>query len=76
MGANTTRADDIRVLKILHDIEEAQLGASVVREKYGLSRGAMAGIRDRFLSGKSHRPCACEKRENQDGGMKPKWWAK
>lgn len=76
MGANTTRSDDIRVLNILHDLEEAGLESRVVREKYGLTRGAMAGIRDRFLGSKTHLPCACHKPENRDGGMKPKWWAK
>lgn len=76
MATNTTRADDMRLLNILHDLEELQLGTLVVRDKYRLTRGQLAGIRDRFLRGKAILPCACRKPENRDGGMRPKWWAK
>lgn len=69
---------DKEVLTVLDLIDEFGLTAAQVAERYGVTRNAIIGIRNRVLSDlreseASPGPVA-QKPENQDGGMVRGWW--
>jgi len=72
VGAGQTRADDERVLHILHVLEVQ--GAGVARARFGLTNSAVQGMRHRFLRRDAVGGCACDRPENRDGGMPADWW--
>lgn len=67
-----TRADDERVLSILHVLETE--GSAAAKARFGVNKNQLAGMRDRFLRQPARIACACTRPENRDGGMGPLWW--
>lgn len=71
------RAKDERDLEILHLLDIEGVGPTAVIGRFGVTKGQIAGIRNRATGEKAraeHR-CLCEKPENKDGGMPARWWA-
>jgi len=76
-GPTVKRADDERILSILHDIDPDGGGLSFSEasaKRRGLTRFAVAGIKKRTVGAADAIPCECVKPENMDGAMGPKWW--
>lgn len=74
---NPDRAKDERDLEMLHLLDVARKGPDFVGARFGVTRGQIAGLRNRTTGSKArteHR-CLCEKPENKDGGMPARWWA-
>lgn len=68
-----TRAGDLRFLEML-DVVATQR-SSAAQERFGLTRGQVAGLRTRFSRADPKAPCKCRRKANRDGGMPPRWWA-
>lgn len=73
-----TRADDERVLMMLHLMDGEGMSAGAVGKRYGISRSAVLGYRYRALVDleKSEEGAEVTKPENKDGAMGPLWWRK
>lgn len=74
----TTRADraqDLRDLLMLHLLENEGYSAAELAPRFGTSRAAIEGFRNRTSTFVRRMGCACEKPENRDGGMPERWWA-
>lgn len=71
------RRDDERILRILHLLDVARAGPDFVGHEYDLTRGQIAGMRNRTTGAAAiaRHPCECKRPENMDGGMPAKWWA-
>ncbi len=67
-----TRADDIKLLKMLDLRDHEGMGSTQIGEAVGLSRSAAVGALSRVK--RAEVPCACSKPENMDGGMPRGWW--
>jgi len=77
MGAvKHTRADDERLLQMmhLHDVEGLSYGQ--IAERFVLSRSSVAGYIRRVKSEADLVTSECVAPENMDGGMGVRWWAK
>ena len=66
------RSEDIADLKILHCVDVLGLTYAQTAERFRCSRAKVAGFCQRIKQ--IDEPCACEKPENQDGGMPDRWW--
>lgn len=74
MAFPENRRGDLQMLQMLHLLEVERIGPDAVAERFGLTRGAIAGLRHRTSGAARKAPCACKKAENRDGGMPALWW--
>ena len=72
-GTPKTRADDERVLRILHMLEVDGLSATEVGKRLGITRSAVLGYKHRALV-EGYAPSTATRPENQDGALGPLWW--
>lgn len=76
-GPVTTRADDERILSILHDLDgDGMTFSQAAAKRRGLTGGSIAGIKHRTVRASDKIACLCIKPENKDGAMGPLWWRK
>ena len=76
MAVTKTRADDERILLILHLLEGEGMSASDVGERFGITRSAVLGYKHRALVDGYDHDDQTTKPENLDGAMGPMWWRK
>ena len=69
------RKDDERLLDMLDKLDHGEVGPTVMSQRTGLTKGAIAGLRHRVKAAQDPWPCAARKPENRDGGMPRRWWA-
>ena len=71
--AEPTRQDDEKLLRML-EFKAAGHKQGALMERFGMSKGAVAGILHRVRTDTNAVPCKCRKRANKDGGMPSGWW--
>ncbi|MCD1621078.1 hypothetical protein K7H20_23870 [Salipiger manganoxidans] len=72
-GHQATRADDLRLLEMLHLRDVEQWTASQIAERFDMTRSAVLGQMFR-IDKVQPLDCLCRRKANRDGGMKPRWW--
>ncbi|WP_420415904.1 hypothetical protein [Marinovum algicola] len=75
MSGIQTRADDLRVLEILHGREVLGLTMRDAAKRAGVSRNTAIGIVKRVTEAHAAVPCKCRRKKNRDSGMSERWWA-
>lgn len=75
MGAPMiSRARDEALLDMLH--VQATEGTAVARARFGMTNSQVQGKLHTTVRASDAIPCLCDKPENRDGGMPPRWWAR
>lgn len=68
-----TRQDDERILEIIDAVLDPTAGYKGAMAKFGATKGAVAGIMNRYRA--SALPCKCRRKANKNGGQPARWWA-
>lgn len=70
-----SRDDDLCLLEMLHLRDVDRLTNKEVGSRFGISKGAVIGKLSRINKATDAIACRCQRKENRDGGMPPRWWA-
>lgn len=75
MSHTKTRADDLKVLEIMHGREVLGLSMRDAAARVGVSRNTAIGLVKRVNEAVDAISCECRRKANRDGGMPKRWWA-
>lgn len=72
---NKPRADDERLLEMLHMRDVEGKSVEEICRRFKLTKGTALGMMHRALIADDEMRCRCFLAVHKNGGMKPKWWA-